>query len=158
MADLDHRMMAPPFVRLQSASNGSAGSVFVWELRIGQPNVSHVSSAVMHSLEHMLSVSLRSRVPDSFVLAAPMGCRTGLYMVLRDIPSRSEVVDLVEHVLQDILESDTVPLADVVNCGWASHHDLEGAQAVAAWVLGRTAILEVETIDAQPQPVEALRS
>lgn len=132
MPDLDHRLMAPPFLRVQQEFSGHP--VQVWDLRICQPNVSTVNVCVLHSMEHFLSTSLRE-MSESVVAVAPLGCQTGLYIVTARAISFDDLAGLVADSLKAILSADAVPLADVVHCGAAGNHSLSGAKVLAEWLL-----------------------
>jgi S-ribosylhomocysteine lyase len=136
MADLDHRFMRPPFLRVAQCVEHNGVSIYQWDLRLAQPNVSHLELATVHSLEHFLGVSLRQLNPQ-IVTVAPMGCITGFYITAIDIGEFEEMAALVAAALRDIERAAAVPLADVVHCGWAQNHHLIGAKNVAAWLLDR---------------------
>jgi|ERR1035438_3277497 S-ribosylhomocysteine lyase len=135
MADLDHRFMTPPSLRIVDQRAGAAGDqVFVWDLRIAQPNVSHVAMPVVHSLEHFLGSYLKDSSP-AIVAVAPMGCQTGLYIVAINIGTFEDMAALLERGLASVAEAADVPLANVLQCGWAQNHSLAGVQELAAWLL-----------------------
>lgn len=134
--EIDHRTVAPPFIRLARAERWGGHEVRVWDLRLGQPNVSYLDGPALHSLEHLVTVLARQR-SDQAVHAAPMGCQTGLYLVTVGAMTFDEVAHLVAGVLEDVGTATEVPLANEVECGWAEHHTLVGAQRVAAWMLDR---------------------
>jgi S-ribosylhomocysteine lyase len=136
MPDLDHRFMRPPFLRVAQSAEHHGVSVYQWDLRLAQPNVSHLELATVHSFEHFLGVSLRGLNPQ-IVTVAPMGCSTGFYITAIDIGEFEEMAALVAAALREIVRATVVPLADVVHCGWAQNHHLIGAQNLAAWLLDR---------------------
>src|SRR5690242_682497 len=99
MADIDHRFMTPPSLRIAEQRAGSAGDqVFVWDLRIAQPNVSNVAMPVVHSLEHFLGSYLKGAT-GSVATVAPMGCQTGFYIVTVNIGTFDEMASLLEQAL-----------------------------------------------------------
>ena len=55
-----------------------------FDLRITEPNHEPaVAPAAMHSLEHLMATWFRnSRVKDDVVYVGPMGCLTGMYIVM----------------------------------------------------------------------------
>jgi S-ribosylhomocysteine lyase len=134
--DIDHRTMMPPFLRVSHELAGPGGITRVWDLRVGQPNVTHVAMPVIHSLEHFLGSSLRD-ASDQIVVAAPMGCQTGFYIVTVDMDVDG-LMPILTAALENVLEADEVPLANSVQCGWAENHSLQGAKEVAAWLLRRS--------------------
>lgn len=128
---MDHRDMTPPSLTLQR----EAPLVRIWDLRLAQPNVSHLPTAAVHSLEHFLG-SLLPEFDPRFILAAPMGCQTGFYIVTARV-ERGVVLRAVRGVLHQVQAATEVPLANNVECGWAENHSLRAAQEVAGWLLRR---------------------
>lgn len=112
-----------------------AGAGYVWDLRIAQPNVSHISMPVIHSIEHFLGSILRDS--SKVLVVAPMGCQTGFYIVTLGISEFNEISELIAGALQSILDATEVPLANTTQCGWAVNHSLAGAKNVAGWLLSR---------------------
>lgn len=137
MPDMDHRDMTPPFLRItRSLSIGAGETLYTWDLRLAQPNVSHIAMPVIHSFEHFLGSDLPTR--DARVVAvAPMGCQTGFYIVTRNIGDISVMSRLLIATLGAIATATEVPLANVIDCGWALNHSLPGVQSLSAWLLAR---------------------
>lgn len=134
--DMDHRQMTPPHLRIVKATAIPAGGeVYVWDLRIAQPNVSHCSTDAIHSLEHLLNVYM-SRSSQEIIGVAPMGCQTGMYIFSTHGVS-SKMAQTLSASLEEILTAPSVPLADTEQCGWAENHSLVGAQRIARWLLDR---------------------
>ena len=137
MSDPDHRLMLPPSLRVSKHYECSSGSkIVVWDLRIGQPNVTHISMATVHSLEHFMG-SLLPELSPKFINVAPMGCQTGFYIVSMDVNDFTTMSNYLGNVFTRILEADEVPLANNQQCGWAENHSLQGAKDVANWLLYR---------------------
>jgi len=129
--------MNPPSLRVQrEVTIAGDQTLLVWDLRIAQPNVTFLPSPVAHSLEHFLGVYLKEAAND-VVNVAPMGCRTGFYIVTSGAMDAGRLASCLIQACRRICGSDSVPLADVINCGWAENHSLNGAQAVAEWLLLR---------------------
>lgn len=136
MADLDHRFVTPPYLRItERKKTRSDHEVYLWQLRISQPNVAQVSMPVVHSFEHFLGDTLCATRED-IVNIAPMGCQTGFYIASL-IEDFNEMAELLAGVLESIGGATEVPLADTVHCGWAENHSLAGVQELAAWLLRR---------------------
>jgi S-ribosylhomocysteine lyase len=137
MPDPDHRLMSPPSLRIAKRTQMESGtSICVWDLRIGQPNVSHLPMAAIHSLEHFLGVLLPRHSPR-IVNVAPMGCQTGFYIISVDLEEFDVMAECLAGVLKQILAAKEVPLANTGECGWAENHSLIGAQEIAGWLLRR---------------------
>lgn len=137
--DLDHRQMAPPFLRESHRVPTPSGTdVAVWDLRVGQPNVTRLPGPVLHSIEHALIVYLRAASP-SVVTAAPMGCGTGFYIITLGNVDFAELSGLVADALHELQSAMEVPKANMSECGAAEFHSLAGAQEVARWLLSRCA-------------------
>jgi S-ribosylhomocysteine lyase len=136
MPDIDHALMTPPSLRIAHAEHCTAGDGYVWDLRIAQPNVSHISMPVIHSIEHFLGSILRDS-SQRVLVVAPMGCQTGFYIVTLGISDFTEIADLVAGALRSVLDATEVPLANTTQCGWAENHSLAGAKSVARWLLSR---------------------
>lgn len=135
MADLDHRFMKPPFLRItEHRTSETGGRSILWDLRIAQPNVSHMDTATVHSFEHFLGTYLRES-SEKVLNVGPMGCQTGFYIVTVDLEDHAEMTKLLVEVLERVGTATEVPLANNVECGWAEHHSLVGAQELAAWLL-----------------------
>jgi S-ribosylhomocysteine lyase len=135
--DLDHRTVQAPYLRLTETYPGPQGDVLaLWHLRIEQPNTDSIRLDTMHSLEHGLIYGLRL-VDPRVRLAAPMGCRTGLYIIALNVLDYDEMESAVVDALTALLERDTVPWADEAHCGMYVEHDLKGAQELATALLER---------------------
>ena len=61
-----------------------------YDLRITEPNKEPaVAPAAMHSLEHLMATWFRnSEVKDDVVYVGPMGCLTGMYIIMTGTPER----------------------------------------------------------------------
>jgi S-ribosylhomocysteine lyase len=136
--DLNHKDMCPPFLRVVDKYPTPLGDrVVEWDLRLSQPNNGEpVSPAVLHSLEHCLTVYLREADPHIF-LARPFGCGTGLSIAAINLDDFDAMSDRLAGALQSILTATEVPLANEIQCGYAALHTLAGAQRHAKDLLER---------------------
>jgi len=133
----DHLYMTPPSLRLSKTKQiDDSSTITVWDLRISQPNVSHISSGALHSMEHFLGVYLSEESSD-IVNVAPLGCQTGFYIVAANLTDSHKLAQALESTLARILSAADVPLANEHQCGWAENHSLRGAQNLARWLLSR---------------------
>lgn len=136
LGEVDHRNVKAPYVRLSSYSVGEHGDVvYFYDLRLSQPNSTYLSTTELHSLEHLFLAGFRKYLPGNFICVAPMGCQTGLYLVLLNEGRADRVLSVYEAILNDILDATAVPYADIQECGHWQDHDLARAQARARTLL-----------------------
>lgn len=105
------------------------GDCLTYDLRFVKPNSGdYLSSAVMHTIEHLVATELRHGAQGGQVVYfGPMGCRTGFYAVFRNM-TYDTAKDVVEHALQKALAQATIAGADLMSCGNCQEHDLQGAK------------------------------
>jgi len=136
LGEVDHRQVKAPYVRLSSYTVGDKGDVvYFYDLRITQPNTTYLSTLELHSMEHFLLAGFRKYLPANFICVAPMGCQTGLYLVLLNEGRADTVLATYEAILNDILAAGSVPYADIKHCGHWEYHDVAAAQGVARRLL-----------------------
>ena len=110
-----------------------------FDLRITAPNAEPtVSPAAMHSLEHLMATWFRnSRVKSDVVYVGPMGCLTGMYIIMKRGYSVDDLRDLTIECLLWIQKQDQVPATTPETCGNYKLHSLLGAKRVAKKYLSR---------------------
>ena len=134
---LDHTTVKAPYVRLACVTDGDFGDkIYKYDLRVCQPNQEHMEMPSLHSLEHLMAELSRNH-SDKIVDISPMGCQTGFYIALLNMGDYDEVLQLIENTLKDVLSATEVPACNVVQCGWAASHSLEGAQQIARGLLDK---------------------
>ena len=135
--NLDHTKVKAPYVRLACVTDGDFGDkIYNYDLRVCQPNQEHMEMPSLHSLEHLMAELSRNH-SDKIVDISPMGCQTGFYIALLNMGDYDEVLQLIENTLKDVLSATEVPACNVVQCGWAASHSLEGAQQIARGLLDK---------------------
>ena len=135
--NLDHTKVKAPYVRLACVTDGDFGDkIYKYDLRICQPNQEHMEMPSLHSLEHLMAELSRNH-SDKIVDISPMGCQTGFYIALLNMGDYDEVLQLIENTLKDVLSATEDPACNVVQCGWAASHSLEGAQQIARGLLDK---------------------
>ncbi len=80
------------------------GDITTYDLRTRVPNAGdYMDNLTMHSLEHMFATYIRnSDIGPSVIYFGPMGCRTGFYLLVRDVePARvlEEVIKVLEAIV-----------------------------------------------------------
>lgn len=129
--NLDHRAVAAPYIRIADRKTLPHGDVVVkYDVRFTQPNVEHLETEAVHSIEHAVAEAIRNHA-DYVLDFSPMGCRTGFYLLVEGEHADEEIHDLIAAALTDLLAMTAVPAANEVQCGWGAHHSLTGAQAAA---------------------------
>lgn len=129
--NLDHRAVAAPYIRVADRKTLPHGDVVVkYDVRFTQPNVEHLDTETIHSLEHSVAEAIRNHA-DYVLDFSPMGCRTGFYLLVEGEREDGEIHGLIEAALTDLLQMTEVPAANEVQCGWGAHHTLTGAQDAA---------------------------
>ncbi len=132
LGELDHRKLKPPYIRLNSYKVGSHGdTIYLYDIRLTKPNEAYLSTAVLHSFEHLLLAGFRRYMEANFINVAPMGCQTGFYLVLVNEARPNVLCDCYEKILNDVINAHAIPYADIQQCGQAQHHDLNGAKQLA---------------------------
>ena len=133
--NLDHTLVKAPYVRLASVTDGDFGDkIYKYDLRVCQPNQDHMDMPSLHSLEHLMAELSRNH-SDKIVDISPMGCQTGFYITLLNLPEHNDALNLIEQTLRDVVVAEAVPACNVIQCGWAASHSLEGAQKIAQYLL-----------------------
>lgn len=97
-----------------------------FDLRITEPNKEPaVAIAAMHSMEHLMATWFRnSRVGQDVVYVGPMGCLTGMYIVMTGDYNVQQMRELTMECLEWILTQDEVPATTPETCGNYLMHDL----------------------------------
>lgn len=135
--NLDHTKVAAPYVRLAGTKSGQAGdTVLKYDIRFKQPNEEFMEMKGLHSLEHLMAENIRNHT-DKVVDLSPMGCQTGFYLSVINHDNYDEILTILESTLEDVLKATEVPACNVVQCGWAANHSLEGAKEIAQEMLAK---------------------
>ena len=110
------------------------GDVTTFDLRFKKPNTGDLlSNAQLHSVEHLIATFLRnSPQKEAVIYFGPMGCRTGFYLITRDLTGQP-LVDLVIDAFRFIAAYEgEIPGASAKECGNYRDLSLEGAKQQAA--------------------------
>lgn len=135
--NLDHTKVDAPYVRLAGTKSGQAGdTVLKYDIRFKQPNEEFMEMKGLHSIEHLMAENIRNHT-DKVVDLSPMGCQTGFYLSMINHDNYDEVLTILENTLEDVLKATEVPACNVVQCGWAANHSLEGAKEIARDMLAK---------------------
>lgn len=113
------------------------GDCYTFDLRMKKPNTGDVlATDALHAIEHIGATYLRnSAYKDQIIYFGPMGCRTGFYLITRDLTGQP-LVDLVIDTYRYIAAFEgPIPGASAKECGNYQDLSLEGAKEQAAQYL-----------------------
>ena len=99
---IDHRIL-PPGMYISRVD----GDITTFDLRVKRPNAGdYMSHLEMHSAEHMFATYVRnSEIAEDVIYFGPMGCRTGFYLLTRNV-SPAKVKEVTLSVLRQIVCHD----------------------------------------------------
>lgn len=108
------------------------GDITTFDLRLMAPNKEVLENAPLHTLEHLGATNLRnSEQQKSIIYFGPMGCRTGFYLLVKNL-TRAEVLALLRETFAFIAHfTGEIPGASVAECGNWREHDLPLAKQYA---------------------------
>lgn len=107
------------------------GDITTYDLRFIKPNTPpFLENGALHTIEHLFATYARnSRFASNIIYFGPMGCRTGFYLIVRELSSKDTLSLIKETLLSSISHEGDIPGAKPAECGNAAEHDLEGAKA-----------------------------
>ncbi len=142
---IDHTHLKPG-IYVSRVDNGFT----TFDLRITEPNKEPaVAPAAIHSIEHLMATWFRnSEAKDDVVYVGPMGCLTGMYIIMKDHEPTTEGRESVAYTVEDmrrltieclkwILEQTEVPATEPQTCGNYLLHDLPMCKWECARYLNR---------------------
>ena len=110
------------------------GDVVTYDIRMKKPNQGdYLANGALHTIEHLFATYARNSVYGPGVIyVGPMGCRTGFYLITRDLTGQP-LVDLVIDAFRFIAAYEgEIPGASAKECGNYRDLSLEGAKQQAA--------------------------
>ncbi len=134
---LDHTKVKAPYVRLIDSQTGPHGDVVSnYDIRLCQPNQEAIPTGGMHTLEHLLALYLRPRIPG-YLDCSPFGCRTGFHLLCWGVHDPKDVAVALKEALQLVTETkwEDVPGTQERECGNYRDHSLFCAQEWARAIL-----------------------
>ncbi|MCI9575948.1 MAG: S-ribosylhomocysteine lyase [Clostridiales bacterium] len=108
--------------------------IVTYDLRFIKPNCPpFLEVPSIHTFEHLFATMARnSQFQDRVVYFGPMGCRTGFYLLLRNL-EHADAITLVQEVVKAIANYEgEIPGNTAVECGNYLEHSLTGAKQQAA--------------------------
>ena len=103
--------------------------VTTFDLRCRKPNLGdYIDNITLHSVEHMFATLVRnSGIGENVIYFGPMGCRTGFYLLTRNVEP-NKVFEEVKKVLEGILKEEKMYGQSRRECGNYLELDLEKAK------------------------------
>ncbi len=111
------------------------GDCITYDIRMKVPNGGdYLSASEAHTIEHLFATYARnSKYTDNIIYVGPMGCRTGFYLIVRDIVSHAQAIELVRDSMKFISTFEgEIPGSRREECGNYLDHDLPSARCSAA--------------------------
>lgn len=105
------------------------GDILTYDLRFVYPNSGdYIPSPAMHTIEHLFATVARNgRLKDDVIYFGPMGCRTGFYLLMREV-GLVEAKTYTVECIEKCLTLDTIPGNTRRECGNYLEHDLVEAK------------------------------
>jgi S-ribosylhomocysteine lyase len=95
----------------------------------------YLSPEAIHTIEHLMAHYLRERLGNKVVSFAPMGCKTGFYLVVKGWTPQRKVMEAVLEVCRtqsNLKTQEDVPGLTVVQCGNPELYNIEESNAALA--------------------------
>ena len=110
------------------------GDITSFDLRTRTPNAgSFMDTCTAHSVEHMFATFVRnSEIADRVIYFGPMGCRTGFYLLTRDIPPVTALTALKNALAATVAHKGEVFGATRRECGNYKELDIDAAKRECA--------------------------
>ena len=154
---VDHIKMPAPALRVAKQIKTPKGDIItVYDIRFAKPNKEIIDEKAMHTLEHLFAGFMRENLTDYEIIdISPMGCRTGFYMSVIGAPKNEEVIKAWKNSMKNIVETNTIPEANIYQCGSCYMHSLEGAKKVAKHILdNEITIMDNEKLSIDPNKIQ----
>ncbi|MBQ8000945.1 MAG: S-ribosylhomocysteine lyase [Ruminococcus sp.] len=106
------------------------GDITTYDLRFIKPNTPpFLTNGALHTIEHLFATYMRnSRFGSNIIYFGPMGCRTGFYLIVRDLSNKNTIELIKETLLLSIAHTGDIPGNSKKECGNYLDHDIEGAK------------------------------
>ena len=104
--------------------------IVTYDIRMVKPNGGeYLSSPSMHTIEHLFATFARnSALSDKVIYVGPMGCRTGFYLLVRDM-EKPDAIKLAPEAMEFIKDYEgDIPGYSEIECGNYLEHDIESAK------------------------------
>ena len=100
-----------------------------YDMRFRAPREkAYLTPEAIHTIEHLMAHYLREKLGNKVVSFAPMGCKTGFYLVVKGFTPQRKVMEAVLEVCREqcsLRTQSDVPGLTVVQCGNPELYDIE---------------------------------
>ena len=110
------------------------GDITSFDLRTRTPNAGdYMDPITMHSVEHMLATFLRNgEIGANVIYFGPMGCRTGFYLLTRDLAPIAVLTALKKALADTVAHTGEVFGATRRECGNYKELNMDAARRECA--------------------------
>ena len=110
------------------------GDITSFDLRTRTPNAgNYMDNITMHSVEHMLATFLRNgEIGANVIYFGPMGCRTGFYLLTRDLAPIAVLTALKKALADTVAHTGEVFGATRRECGNYKELNMDAARRECA--------------------------
>lgn len=111
-----------------------AETLTTFDIRMKLPNSEMLENGSIHTLEHLIATFVRNddAFKSNIVYFGPMGCLTGMYLIVNGAYTSAEILPLLKRAFEFVSAYEgEIPGASEVECGNYKLHNLEGAKKEA---------------------------
>ncbi|MFV0503008.1 MAG: S-ribosylhomocysteine lyase [Lachnospirales bacterium] len=137
---VDHDKLLPG-VYVSRKDNVGNHVVTTFDIRMKIPNKEPVlDNPAIHTLEHLIATYLRTQENpfiDKIIYFGPMGCRTGMYLIVTGDYDSIDVLELVKSMYKFVIDfQGDLPGNTSIECGNYLDHNITTAKWEAAKYMG----------------------
>ncbi|MDR3185829.1 MAG: S-ribosylhomocysteine lyase [Christensenellaceae bacterium] len=106
--------------------------IITYDIRLIKPNTPpFLEMAPIHTMEHLFATYARNLYPKNIVYFGPMGCRTGFYLLTKNL-NHQDAINLVIKSMKFISNFEgVIPGVSEIECGNYLEHNLDMARVYA---------------------------
>ena len=108
--------------------------VTTFDLRMKKPNLELLDNEAIHTLEHLIATFVRNdeEFSEKVVYFGPMGCLTGMYLILHGNYKSQDIVPLLKRAFEFVIAFEgEIPGVSEIECGSYKLHSLTKAKVEA---------------------------
>lgn len=128
---IDHDRLLPG-VYVSRKDKVGENTLTTFDIRMKKPNIEPVlGNPSIHTLEHLMAVYLRGseEYADNVIYVGPMGCRTGMYLILKGDLESSDIIPMLKDTFSFVMNfNEKIPATTSIECGNYLDHNLEFAK------------------------------